>query len=94
MLFCVPKLICICTLGIFYNDDGRAFTDILLYGQEWSLLIFNLLFFIVVDWMSSWNSILAAVCAYFIDIIIVSLRDSFGKKNLASKTMVDERFLI
>ena len=30
-------------VGLFYNDDSRTFTDILLYGQEWSLLILNLL---------------------------------------------------
>ena len=80
--------------GIFYNDDGRSFTSILLYGQEWSLLLFNLLLFLIVDWLSGWNAILAGFVAYMAEIIITSVRDSFGKKNLAAKTMVDERFLI
>jgi len=80
--------------SVFYNDDGRSFTSILLYGQEWSLLLFNLLLFLIVDWLSGWNAILAGFIAYMAEIIITSVRDSFGKKNLAEKTMVDERFLI
>jgi len=78
----------------FYNDDSRAFSEVLLYGQEWSLLIFSLFLFMVIDWASNWNIILAAIITYFVDIAIVTIRDSMGKKNLADKTMVDERFLI
>ena len=81
-------------VGFFYNDDSRTFTDILLYGQEWSLLILNLLWFLVIDWLSNWNIILAATVTYFLDILIVMVRDTLGKKNIARKTMVDEKFLI
>lgn len=81
-------------VGLFYNDDSRTFTDILLYGQEWSLLILNLLWFLVIDWLSNWNIILAATATYFLDILIVMVRDTLGKKNIARKTMVDEKFLI
>lgn len=81
-------------VGLFYNDDSRTFTDILLYGQEWSLLILNLLWFLVIDWLSNWNIILAATATYFLNILIVMVRDTLGKKNIARKTMVDEKFLI
>ena len=81
-------------VGLFYNDDSRTFTDILLYGQEWSLLILNLLWFLVINWLSNWNIILAATATYFLDILIVMVRDTLGKKNIARKTMVDEKFLI
>lgn len=81
-------------VGLFYSDDSRTFTDILLYGQEWSLLILNLLWFLVIDWLSNWNIILAATATYFLDILIVMVRDTLGKKNIARKTMVDEKFLI
>ena len=81
-------------VGLFYNDDSRTFTDILLYGQEWSLLLLNLLWLLIIDWLSSWNIVLAATVIYFLDILIVMVRDSLGKKNIARKTMVDEKFLI
>lgn len=48
----------------------------------------------MVDWATGWNGVVAGFVAYLVDIILVAVRDSFGKKNLASKTMVDERFLI
>ena len=79
--------------GIFYNDDGKSFTNMLLYGVEWSLLVFDILFFAIVD-LASTNFTLAAVLTYFADAVIVEVRDSLGKKNLARKTLVDERFLI
>lgn len=34
---------------IFYNDDGRLFNSILFYGNEWILMFFDLLIFVVMD---------------------------------------------
>ena len=79
--------------GFFYKDDTKSFTSALLYGAEWSLLLFDILLFAVVD-MAASNYILSAVITYFVDIIITTARDSLGKKNLARKTLVHERFLI
>ena len=79
--------------GIFFNDDSKSFTTALLYGVEWSLLLFDLLLFAVID-MAATNYILAAVVTYFGDVLIVAVRDTLGKKNLARKTLVHERFLI
>ena len=79
--------------GIFFNDDSKSFTTALLYGVEWSLLLFDLLLFAVID-MAATNYILAAVITYFGDVLIVAVRDTLGKKNLARKTLVHERFLI
>lgn len=80
--------------SFFYNDEHRSFTSILMYGQEFTFLVFYLFLFIMVDWLSNWNCILAAVVVYFVDVIFVTARDYFGKRNLANKTMVNERFLI
>jgi len=79
--------------GFFYKDDTKSFTSALLYGAEWSLLLFDIFLFAIVD-MSASNYILAAAITYFVDIVIITVRDSFGKKNLARKTLVHERFLI
>ena len=79
--------------GFFYKDDTKSFTRALLYGAEWSLLLFDILLFAVID-MAASNYVLAAVITYFVDMIIITARDSLGKKNLARKTLVHERFLI
>ncbi|XP_061852020.1 meckelin isoform X2 [Colius striatus] len=79
--------------SIFYNDEGHSFTDVLYYGNEATLLIFDTLFFSVVD-LASQSFVLAAILTYLQQEIFRFIRNTLGKKNLASKTLVDERFLI
>ena len=79
--------------AIFYNDDGRSFNSVLFYGNEWTLLLFDILFFALVDFIAT-DYVLAAVLTYIASKIISAARNSFGRRNLARKTLVDERFLI
>ncbi|XP_043116007.1 meckelin isoform X4 [Puntigrus tetrazona] len=79
--------------SIFYNDDSHSFSDVLFYGNEAVLLIFDTLFFCVVD-LGSQNFILAAVLTYLQQLVFRLIRNGMGRRNLASKTLVDKRFLI
>ncbi|XP_026561755.1 meckelin [Pseudonaja textilis] len=79
--------------SIFYNDEGHSFSDIIYYGNETTLLIFDMLFFAIVD-LATQNFVLAAVLTYLQQEIFRFIRNTVGEKNLASKTLVDERFLI
>ncbi|XP_006884654.1 PREDICTED: meckelin isoform X2 [Elephantulus edwardii] len=79
--------------SIFYNDEAYSFTSILYYGNEATLLIFDLLFFCIVD-LACQNFILAAFLTYLQQEIFRFIRDTVGQRNLASKTLVDQRFLI
>uniref|UniRef100_A0A3P8P2T7 Transmembrane protein 67 n=1 Tax=Astatotilapia calliptera TaxID=8154 RepID=A0A3P8P2T7_ASTCA len=79
--------------SIFYNDEAHTFSNVLYYGNEATLLIFDTLFFCVVD-LGSQSFLLAAVLTYVQQVIFRFLRNSLGRKNLANKTLVDERFLI
>uniref|UniRef100_A0A669ESJ6 Transmembrane protein 67 n=1 Tax=Oreochromis niloticus TaxID=8128 RepID=A0A669ESJ6_ORENI len=79
--------------SIFYNDEAHTFSNVLYYGNEATLLIFDTLFFCVVD-LGSQSFVLAAVLTYVQQVIFRFLRNSLGRKNLANKTLVDERFLI
>ncbi|XP_038664961.1 meckelin isoform X1 [Scyliorhinus canicula] len=78
---------------IFYNDEKLSFTDVLYYGNESTLLIFDTLFFCVVD-LAAQNFILAAFLTYVQQKVIQFIRLAIGRKNLAIKTLVDERFLL
>ncbi|XP_041844911.1 meckelin isoform X2 [Melanotaenia boesemani] len=78
---------------IFYNDEAHSFSDLLFYGNEATLLIFDTLFFCVVD-LGSQSFVLAAVLTYVQQMIFCFIRNTLGRKNLASKTLVDQRFLI
>ncbi|XP_050021369.1 meckelin isoform X1 [Alexandromys fortis] len=79
--------------SIFYNDEGHSFSSVLYYGNEATLLIFDLLFFCVVD-LACQNFVLASFLTYLQQEIFRFIRNIVGQKNLATKTLVDERFLI
>ncbi|XP_061633389.1 meckelin isoform X2 [Phyllopteryx taeniolatus] len=79
--------------SIFYNDEGHSFGDVLFYGNEGTLLIFDTLFFCVVD-LASQNFVLAAVLTYVQQMVFERIRIFFGRRNLVNKTLVDDRFLI
>nr|XP_023504454.1 meckelin isoform X5 [Equus caballus] len=79
--------------SIFYNDESYSFSSVLYYGNEATLLIYDLLFFCVVD-LAYQNFILAAFLTYLQQEIFRFVRNTVGQKNLASKTLVDQRFLI
>ncbi|XP_046906171.1 meckelin [Hypomesus transpacificus] len=79
--------------SIFYNDESHSFSDMLFYGNEATLLIFDTLFFCVVD-LGAQSFTLAAVLTYLQQMIICLIRNAFGRRNLANKTLVDQRFLI
>ncbi|XP_077023320.1 meckelin isoform X3 [Tamandua tetradactyla] len=79
--------------SIFYNDEAYSFSSVLYYGNEATLLIFDLLFFCVVD-LACQNFILSAFLTYLQQEIFRFIRNTVGQRNLASKTLVDQRFLI
>uniref|UniRef100_A0A665WFX7 Transmembrane protein 67 n=1 Tax=Echeneis naucrates TaxID=173247 RepID=A0A665WFX7_ECHNA len=79
--------------SIFYNDEAHSFSDVLFYGNEATLLIFDTLFFCVVD-LASQSFVLAAVLTYIQQMLFRLIRNFLGRKNLIGKTLVDERFLI
>uniref|UniRef100_A0A8C7VMU9 Transmembrane protein 67 n=1 Tax=Oncorhynchus mykiss TaxID=8022 RepID=A0A8C7VMU9_ONCMY len=79
--------------SIFYNDESHSFSDVLFYGNEATLLIFDTLFFCVVD-LGAQSFILAGVLTYVQQMIFRLIRNGIGQRNLANKTLVDKRFLI
>ncbi|XP_075682080.1 meckelin isoform X2 [Rhinoderma darwinii] len=79
--------------SIFYNDENHSFSDVLFYGHESTLFIFDALFFCVVDIVSQ-SFVLAALMTYLQQECFRRIRGAVGQKNLASKTLIDERFLI
>ena len=63
-----------------------------MYGLEYDLLLFNILTYSVVD--LRWNdTLLSVLLTYLMEIFVVGLRGMYGHRNLAEKTMLDDRFL-
>ncbi|KAF6023262.1 TMEM67 [Bugula neritina] len=80
--------------GFFYNDNGHSFDQVLFYGNELTLTTFEVLLFGLVDMYFQQGYVLSAVLVYFMSLFFRLIRDGLGRKNLAEKTLVDERFLI
>ncbi|XP_020828549.1 meckelin [Phascolarctos cinereus] len=79
--------------SIFYNDENYSFSKVLYYGNEATILLFDILFFSVVD-LASQDFVLAAFLTYLQQEIFRFIRNTIGRKNLATKTLMDQRFLI
>ena len=79
--------------ALFYADNGHSFDSVMLYGHEFSLTIFEVLVFCFADLFCQ-DFLIAALITYIVTKIIAVVRYTFGKKNLATKTLIDRRFLI
>ncbi|XP_015775238.1 PREDICTED: meckelin-like [Acropora digitifera] len=66
--------------AIFYNDNGRSFNSVLLYGHEWTLMLFDLLIFAFVDSLAQ-DFVLAGVVTYLVAKILIIFRNKFGRKT-------------
>lgn len=62
-LVCLFMCVNICLFAFFAADEVHSFSDVLFYGNEATLLIFDTLFFCVVD-LGSQSFVLAAVLTY------------------------------
>ncbi|XP_075734483.1 meckelin [Rhipicephalus microplus] len=78
--------------GFFYNDNGHSFDAVIYHGHEFTLVLWDLLMFCVVDFASS-DFVLAATLTYIVDKMLEGLRRYLSRRNLVKKALVDERFL-
>ncbi|XP_043214644.1 meckelin-like isoform X2 [Amphibalanus amphitrite] len=79
--------------GVFYNDGRLTFERALLYGHGWALAVFDVLLFCFVDLLSG-STLLAGMVVFVTGKMVDAARYYLGRRNLAKKTLVDERFLI
>lgn len=79
--------------GMFITDNGHSFDNVLFFGNERTLLTFDILLFCLVDVVVQ-NFILAGIVTFLVAYATCVIRDSLGQANLAKKTLVDRRFLI
>ncbi|GBG28027.1 Meckelin [Hondaea fermentalgiana] len=79
--------------NIFFPDPFYQYDRVLLYGQTWNLILFNVLCITTCDlWWD--DTTLSIFAAFLLDRFFVTIRELFGNANLSQKTLVDDRFLI
>jgi hypothetical protein len=78
---------------VFFKDPNMSFDAILFYGIEWDWFIWNIFVFqfwqIVIGWIT-----MSCMLTFFIDIFFWWIRSILAEKNLARKSIIDNKFLI
>lgn len=79
-------------LPIFFKDYWHKFTDVLMSGHEFLLLI-NIVNFINIFYIATSSVVVACVITMIIcRLIIKNLADFFIKRNISRNTLIDEKF--
>nr|KAF7419794.1 hypothetical protein H0235_010091 [Vespula pensylvanica] len=79
--------------SVFYIDNDYSFSQVILYGNEWLIGTFEITIFLFVLTLYD-NYILAAAVTFILSQLIIVIIKYSGRKNLSSKTLLDERFLM
>ena len=77
---------------LFFPDAAFTYASVMYWGCTRDLVLFNVLTFAMCDFWTD-NTVVAVLLTYFIDQVFEYCRNSFGNANVASKTLVDSRFL-
>lgn len=75
------------------SDNGHSFDNVLFYGNEFTLFTFDIMLFCFVEVLAQ-DFLMAGIVTASIAYIMAMIRNVGGRKNLATKTLIDERFLI
>jgi meckelin len=73
--------------------SGHSFSRVLLYGQEFSLTVWEVLVLSLVDLLAQ-DFLLAAAITFLLAKFLAAVRYFLGRSNLAAKTLIDRRFLV
>eukprot|EP00040_Diaphanoeca_grandis_P004958 m.30749 g.30749 ORF g.30749 m.30749 type:complete len:937 (-) comp16339_c1_seq1:466-3276(-) len=79
--------------GIFYPDRHFFIAETIFMGHEGSLVMFEVLVFLLVDWFSG-NWVASLIATYCCASSLAVTRRHFGSKNIEDKALVDAMFLI
>lgn len=79
-------------LPIFFKDYWHKFTDVLMSGHEFLLLI-NIINFINIFYIATSSVVVACVITMVIcRLVIKNLADFFIKRNISRNSLIDEKF--
>jgi len=74
------------------HDTTDRWTQVMLHGMEHDLLVFNMLTFAMFDYWVG-ETLVSVLMTYVFEMLVVHIRARLGTRNLAQKSLVDERFL-
>ena len=75
------------------EDAAGRFKRLLLAGRGFDLMLLTILTYALLD-MATGNTYIAIFAAYAVDLLIGLLRRELATRNIANKTLLDDRFLL
>ena len=90
---CDIEIIDVYEKSVFYIDNNYSFDRTMFYGNEWTLATFEISVFVLVLVLEG-NYIIASIVTVFVAKIVNAIARFDGKRILANKTLIDERFLV
>jgi Meckelin (Transmembrane protein 67) len=87
-------------IPVLFKDKWMNFSNFLLCGLDFDFLMLDVCMVTLIDLIAWQDStlrsrlMLGCLIAYIVDSLLISLRRYSGRRNLASHTLADERFLI
>jgi len=79
--------------SIFLEDTEGRFKRLLLAGREYDVVMFMVLTYCLFD-MATQNTYIAIFFAYIFDFVLRAVRSELASRNIAAKTLLDDRFLL
>jgi len=79
--------------SVFLEDRSGRFKRLLLAGRELDMVLLSLATYALVDNASS-NTFVAIFFTYAVDVVVRLLRKELSTRNIAAKTLLDDRFLL
>lgn len=77
---------------VMYPDVHRAVEELVFRGVEVDIIVFEMLTWAVFDIFIG-KPLVSALITYLLWRLLVVVREHFGQKNTAKKTLIDDKFL-
>ena len=87
-------------IPVLYKDRWFSFSSFILCGLDFDFLMLDALMITFIDIVAASDLnlrhrlMLGVLLAYIVDSILIHMRKYFGRRNIASHTLADERFLV
>ena len=75
------------------EDASGRFKRLLLAGREWDMVLLAALTYSIIDVFAA-NTFVAVFGTYAMDVGVRAVRAELATRNIAAKTLLDDRFLL
>ena len=79
--------------SIFLEDTAGRFKRLLLAGREFDMMLLGVLCYALLD-MATQNTFIAVFATFVMDRLVRAVRAELATRNIAAKTLLDDRFLL